>query len=355
VITWWNRTNPWAGQPAPAPLVRRFGADRWYGVMGGEDEREGGALLYFGLEKPLAIQDAQREHPSPMRFFRQARRFPGAWVEIEKPFWWDVPLWLAAGADTVGLAHNHMHRGGVFESEAWGRPRDTREYPAPQGNGRWTQELYYRILESGLRLPPSAGSASGVLPNPVGYNRAYGHVGEDRSPEAWINAIRGGRSFVTNGPLLLVRANGKPPGEVFRARSARLEVKLDARLWSNDPVTHFEVIRNGRVERRVPARVSGQRQELGTLTFAEAGWFLVRAVADVPYTFRFASTAPFYADFEGRPRRVSRRAAQFFADWLEERAGRVALADPVLKADVLAQFEPARRFWKERLAQANVD
>jgi hypothetical protein len=354
VITWWNRRNPWSGQRPPAELVRRFGPDRWYGLMAGEDEREGGALLYFGLERPLPIQDADREYPSPLVFLRQARRSPGSWVDVEKPFWWDVPLWLAAGADTIGIAHNHMHRAGVLENEAWGRPRDRDAYPGPQGNGRWTQELYYRILESGIRLPPSAGSASGVLPNPVGYNRAYAYVGQDRSPEAWSRALRAGRSFVTNGPLLLVRANGKLPGEVFRAdRTLRLE--LTARLWSNDPVTHLEVVQNGKVTRTVPARSGGQEVDLGSVAFAGSGWLLVRAVADVPSTFRFASTAPFYVEAADRQPRISRRAAQFFLDWLEERAGRVNVSDAALKADVLAHFEPARRFWRERVAAATVE
>jgi hypothetical protein len=56
-------------------------------------------------------------------------------------------------------------------TEAWGKPRDSQRLPGPLGNGYWSQELYYHILNAGIRLPPSAGSASGVLPNPVGYNR----------------------------------------------------------------------------------------------------------------------------------------------------------------------------------------
>jgi hypothetical protein len=50
-------------------------------MMGGEDEREGGALLYFNLSQPLAIAGAGREYPSPMTFLEAARRQKGAWVE----------------------------------------------------------------------------------------------------------------------------------------------------------------------------------------------------------------------------------------------------------------------------------
>ena len=39
-----------------------------------------------------------REYPSPMKFVAEARRdTPDVWIDIEKPFWWDVPTWLASG------------------------------------------------------------------------------------------------------------------------------------------------------------------------------------------------------------------------------------------------------------------
>src|SRR5262249_15553543 len=152
----------------------QFDKNRFYHVMAGEDEREGGALLFFGLSRPLDIAKAAREFPSPMKFVAEAKQQPGAWIDIEKPFWWDVPVWLASGlGDSISLATNHMCRDRMYETEAWGKARDAQRLPPPQGNGYWSQEVYYHILNCGLRIPPSAGSASGVLPNPVGYNRAY--------------------------------------------------------------------------------------------------------------------------------------------------------------------------------------
>src|SRR5262249_51199645 len=55
VITWWNTTNPWAGRERPTELLRRFDGNRFTHVMAGEDERGGGALLYFHLREPLPI------------------------------------------------------------------------------------------------------------------------------------------------------------------------------------------------------------------------------------------------------------------------------------------------------------
>src|SRR5262249_57831482 len=68
VITWWNRRNLWERKQLPAdPLVRCDGT-RFYHVLAGEDERTGGALLYFNLRHPLAIASASNEYPSPLQY-----------------------------------------------------------------------------------------------------------------------------------------------------------------------------------------------------------------------------------------------------------------------------------------------
>jgi hypothetical protein len=358
VITWWNNRNQWAGQKRlPEDPLVRFDKDRFYHVLAGEDEREGGALLYFNLRQPLAIAGAAREYPSPTKFLAEARRHAGVRVDIEKPFWWDVPVWLASGqADTIGLANNHMNRDRMYESEAWGKPRDATRLPPPRGTGYWSQEIYYHLLNCGLRLPPSAGSASGVLPNPVGYNRVYVHLDGAPTYEKWWDGLCAGRSFVTNGPLLRVRVNGRLPGHVFTAPQGRaLDLELRAELTTRDPVRVLEIIKDGRVERAVPVEEFQRTGSLGKVTFGESGWLLVRAIAANPKTFRFASTAPFYVEVGPKKHRVHRASVQFFLDWLDERAKRIKLDDPEQRREVLAPHIAARKFWQERLAQSEPD
>src|SRR5262245_52672177 len=97
VITWWNKRNLWAKEKLPDNPLVRFDGNRVYHVLAGEDEREGGALLYCHLNRPLEIAEATREYPSPLKFAAEARKQRGAWIDVEKPFWWDVPVWVAAG------------------------------------------------------------------------------------------------------------------------------------------------------------------------------------------------------------------------------------------------------------------
>jgi hypothetical protein len=346
VITWWNKTNPWKGTAAPELVIKNFDQNRFYHFLSGEDERDGGALLYCDLTPALDITSGARHFPSSLTYAEQARERSAKWLDAEKPFWWDFPMWLAHGvADTVGIAHNHMHRGGVLENEAWGRARDRMKYPAPQGNALWTQEIYYHALNCGLRLPPSAGSASGVLPNPVGYNRAYVHVEGQFSYEKWRDGLLAGRSFVSNGPLLRCRADGELPGHVFKSEKP-IELTIDARVDSRDPLKPIEVVRNGIVERiTLPGKITVER----------SGWFLVRAIADVTNTFRFASTAPWYVEIAARPAVVPHVSAQFFLDWCRERIqmleGRAELS-AAQKEQVLEPWRSARKFWEEKLKTA---
>src|SRR4029077_15220917 len=135
--------------------------------------------------------------------------------------------------------------------------------------------------------------------------------------------------------LLIVRANGELPGQVFTAGPGQdVKVELKGELTTRDTIRFLEIIRDGEVEKRVSIEEFTRTGTLGTLTFKTSGWFLVRAVAEHPRTFRFATTAPFYVEV-GAKRRVSKSAAKFFLEWVKERAARVKLDDVKQRGEVL--------------------
>jgi len=115
------------------------------------------------------------------------------------------------------------------------------------------------------------------------------------------------------------------------------------------------VVKNGRVERKVPFEDWKHTGKLGTLSFTESGWFLVRAITQNPKTFRFASTAPYYVEIGDARRRISRASGQFFLDWVRERAQRVKLEDPVKRAAVLGYHDKAEKYWQNIVAKANAE
>src|SRR5829696_1754775 len=84
--------------------------------------------------------------------------------------------------------------------------------------------LYHRLLSCGLRLAATAGTDTflsfshgpGVASNPPGWGRVYAHLGDrGLSVPAFKEAIRAGRTVVTNGPWLAIEANGQGPGAVL--------------------------------------------------------------------------------------------------------------------------------------------
>ncbi|HEY2573211.1 MAG TPA: CehA/McbA family metallohydrolase, partial [Verrucomicrobiaceae bacterium] len=215
---------------------------------------------------------------------------------------------------------------------------------------------YYHLLNCGIRLPPSAGSASGVLPNPVGYNRVYVRVDGPLTWEKWWEGLRAGQVFVTNGPLLRVQADEQWPGHVFHIPPGEsLSLKLDAKIEGRDAFSEIEVIRNGKVFRKIPLADWQRDRSLGEIPFKKSGWFLVRIIADNRETFRFASTGPFYVEAADQPRRISRQSAQFFLSWIQDRMARLALADAVQREEVLQPLRTAEKWWQDKVTSATTD
>ena len=263
---------------------------------------------------------------------------------------------VASGlVDSIEVAHGQMCRETVLASEKGGRPRDRVRYPDPWGNAQWSMYIYFQLLECGLRIPPGAGSASGESPNPVGYNRVYVHVDDELTYEKWWEEFRTGRVFVTNGPLLKPLVEGELPGHVFQAdKDAKLDFEIGLTFSTREPVSYFEIIKNGRVEHSVPFATYSKSGKLPILHFDRSGWFLVRAVTDSPKTYRFAMTGPYYVEI-GDQRRISKIAAQFFLDWVYQRAKQIKLDDQQQQKEVLRWHRQARDFWKDLLAKANAE
>jgi hypothetical protein len=372
VVTWWNSI----ATTRPALFSSKVGEVEAGSIIdetAGEDERQGGALLFFRLAKPLPLPpsmrgdrgqiihqegDARDEYPSPTEFAWMARSQPGAHIDIEKPFWWDVPTWVAHGfADSIEIAYNQMTRASLHNGEAWGKQRDLDRYSGPLGDAYFTQDVYYHILDAGIRLAPSAGSASGALPNPVGYDRVYVHLDGALDYEEWWRALKAGHSFVTNGPILLVRANGELPGHVFASSHEKsVELVLETRVLSNEPVGRVELVRDGRVV-ATGVESTGGTVSFPPLSFEQSGWFLVRTIANSSNNFRFASTAPFYVGIEPNTHRISRASVQYFIDWVDERMNRLrgGSMPPDELQSVLAFHQEAARFWRQQRDRANAD
>jgi hypothetical protein len=336
------------------PLVQ-FDINRFFHQSAGIDARGGGTLLLFNLKEPLDLGELQPEFPPQQEIIGQAKSQDGAWVDAQKVYGWDVPLWVAGGQlDSIQVLNSNLRRAGTVDHERGGKPRDELLYPGASGNGRWSETIYYHLLNCGLRIPPTAGSGSGEVPNPLGYNRMYVHVDGELTYDKWWEGVRAGRVVITNGPLLRPTVEGELPGFVFRADSGQeVELEVGLTLSTRDRISYVDVIKNGELEEQV--RVDDLVQSGGRLSpivFRESGWLLLRATAEVPGTYRYAMSAPYYVEIGEQPR-ISKASAQFFLDWVDERAAKVKVADPQQRAAVLKYHEQAKAYWQDLVDRAN--
>jgi len=188
-----------------------------------------------------------------------------------------------------------------------------------------TAGVWYRLLNLGFRIPAAGGTDAmadyATLRGPVGLNRVYASVPNGPlSSAAWLESLRRGRSFATNGPLLEFALNDAPLGsEVKLAQPARMS--FSARLLSPVPLDHAQVVCNGRVVAELalgPAHTVLERH--GEVSMPASGWCLLRAfTARARYpvldNFVYATTSPVYVTIAGQKPR-SPEDARYFDAWI---------------------------------------
>ena len=263
---------------------------------------------------------------------------------------------VAAGADRFDRGGPRPPcRNGTINNEGDGKPRDRKRYPSYKGNAEWSQEIYFRLLECGLRIPPTAGSGSGESPNPVGYNRVYVHVDGDLTYEKWWQQLRAGAVFVTNGPLMKPSVEGQLPGHVFQARQAKpLDLEIGLTLSTREPINYLEIIKDGHVEREVRFDEYAKSGRLPKVSFDRSGWFLIRAVSNVHAHVSFCHDRPVLR--RDRPREADQQKR---GPVLSRLGLRARPADQAGRSEAAARssrwHRQARDFWQELLSKANAE
>ncbi|MFN8519694.1 MAG: CehA/McbA family metallohydrolase [Chloroflexota bacterium] len=107
---------------------------------------------------------------------------------------------------------------------------------------------YYRYLNDGYRLPLVAGTDKMSSTVPVGLFRTYAYLGTETpfSFDAWITAMRTGRTFISSGPMIDLWVDGKPIGSTVRVPTgATVEVECEAS--SMLPMHSLQLLARGRV------------------------------------------------------------------------------------------------------------
>ena len=142
-----------------------------------------------------------------------------------------------------------------------------------------TSGIWYRLLNCGFRIP--AGAGTDAFPNfaslrgPAGLLRVFARIGARLDHGAFLAAIRQGRTFVTNAPLLEFMLEREAPadrqstslpaeiGDELRLTAGRHRLHARVSLKSHTPLDRLEIVRNGVVVTSVP-RAAYTRVEYGS-------------------------------------------------------------------------------------------
>ena len=179
-------------------------------------------------------------------------------------------------------------------------------------------DMYYRLLNCGYRLPATAGTASGIMPNPLGYNRVYAKLDGPFSYDAWFEAVRKGRTFATNGPIMEFTVNGLLAGSDFDFPDGQpASVEVDIEVASVSPLEKVEIIQNGMVI--ATGLIEGKKRATlkKSVTFKRSGWVAARCFEINKKTERCAHTSPVYIHIGDAPI-ASKKDAEYFIAHMDE-------------------------------------
>ena len=285
-----------------------------YEIFSAENlEGELGAVLILGHKTPFTLTA-----PPIGPVVAEARR-QGCILDWDKHCWpWSTMLVPVAGIDTMELSNNHMWRlkprWGLWGEKppAWMNCSDD-----ATGWASYGFQAYYALLNCGFYLRPSAGTANGVHPVPLGHSRVYVNVPDGFSYDKWVEGLLAGRSFITNGPMLLFSVDDLLPGQRRRLtedRTTAVEVKIEAR--SIRGIDRIEIIRNGKVVQTwKPTDPADRHHGRFVLPVEVAGscWIAARCFEEpLPDNIRFAHSSPIFFDDPEKPLRPAPREI----DWL---------------------------------------
>jgi hypothetical protein len=286
---------------------------------------------------------------------------------------WDTP----SNADIADRTHwqkgvvNYTH---VSQSEDWSKtPYAAKALPIDAALGKvdtldinntWAASvpLWYRLLNCGFRIPATAGTD--VFLNRVGSNlpggdRVYVHAGAALDYAEWIDGLKAGRSFVTNGPMLTFTVNGSEPGRVLKL-DEKPKVRVKATARSQFPLTKAELVHNGRVIATLPLAADKLSAELDQEVVLEGGgWLAFRAdgpgTVDTALSTLNAHTNPVYVEAGGVGYR-SAAEARAFLKWIDQfelaLRSRDRFPTAKLREQALEQLQAAREVYAKIIRDA---
>jgi len=230
---------------------------------------------------------------------------------------------------------------------------------------------WYDLLSTGVRITPSAGTDATIddyWSGPAGGYRTYAQTAV-HDADAWVEALKLGRTFVTNYPLLPeFTVDGAMAGSVLDVAAEATHVSVHARVECLTALERLEVIVNGTVAATFPltAGLAGRTVEEVDVDvpLPASAWVAVRVAGTAsswfpmaPSGFLFAHTAPVYVIRGGEPIRDTAAAGRLL-DRVADVETFVLLRDvwdsEQQREGVLAEIDAARAPFAENFTEPSL-
>ena len=173
-----------------------------------------------------------------------------------------------------------------------GPARDGLTLDAPRGLAHFLEvlqfasphyDVWYGLLDLGVRIAPTAGTDFPCGPWGVpGAERFYARLGDEPTRRGLLDAVRSGRTFVTNGPLLDLSVGTTAIGEELRLTEPEV-VAIEGSVYfdpERDDVKRVELLRNGDVVPAVPSFGRGEIRVKWEGELRESAWWALRVEGD---------------------------------------------------------------------------
>jgi hypothetical protein len=217
--------------------------------------------------------------------------------------------------------------------------------------------VWYHVLNCGFRVPAAAGTdcfLNRVRSAPPGFGRVYVRLPDGLDYQKWIDGLKAGRSFVSNGPVLEFSVNERTIGETL-AFDRPTPVRIRGRAESQFPLRGMDLIYNGNVV--ASAVLSADKLSASidqTVEVNRSGWLALRTSGPPAPQWqggnRGAHTNPIYVEVRERP--IERAAsARYFLAWID-RLEQLLFERQRMdtgRAHVAAHLEQAREIYREML------
>ena len=236
-----------------------------------------------------------------------------------------------------GGISGYAHIGSEEFNGSWGLALDVPtglvDFAEIMQNSQLRTGLWYEHLNIGHRLSPAAGSDFPYFDQPGAVRTLVAvekQEQESAQAEAWMQGLKNGSVFVTNGPLVEAKLNGELPGSDIRSGRGgilSLSVAIDPGL---DTLSYADIMYCGKAIKRIDLDGKSRFKSEIQLPELTSGWL---AVYIKGHRFSQAHTGAFYLSDE-KGESICRREFDTNINQMLEHLSALDAAEPDLSREL---------------------